>query len=129
MLNKEKVILMTRMTAYEKGKGKENLRIGTYFRSDYIWAAILKAVFAITFAFIVGLALYIYYNYEVFLENIYEMDIISLLLSFRKYYFIVLIIYVALAYVVAFVKYAIASSEIRKYKSNLKKIRKLQKGQ
>ena len=129
MLNKEKVILMTRMTAYEKGKGKENLRIGTYFRSDYIWAAILKAAFAITFAFIVGVGLYVYYNYETFLENIYELDIISMLLTFRKYYLITLVIYVALAYVVAFVKYALASSNIRKYKSNLKKIRKLQKGQ
>ena len=129
MLNKDKVILMTRMSAYESGKGKEHLRIGSYFRSDYIWAAILKAVFAITFSFLVGMGLYIYYNYEVFLENIYEMDLIAILLSFRKYYFITLISYVALAYIVAFIKNIVAAVNIRKYKSNLKKIRKLQKNQ
>ncbi len=127
MLNKDKVIMMTRMSAYEKGKGREHLRIGTYFRSDYIWGAILKAVFAITLSFIFGVAIYLYYNYEEFLENIYEMDFLPILMSFRKYYFICLIVYVAAAYLVAFIKYLIASINIRKYKSNLKKIRKLQK--
>ncbi len=129
MLNKDKVILMTRMSSYENGKGKEHLRIGTYFRSDYIWAAILKAVFAITFTFIIGMGLYVYYNYEEFLENIYDMDFLSILMAFKKYYFIALIAYVALAYVVAFIKHLIATIGIRKYKSNLKKIRKLQKNQ
>ena len=79
MLDRDKVIMMTRMSSYEKGKGKEHLRIGSFFRSDYIWASIIKAVFSITVAFIFGLALYIYYNFEEFMSNIYEIDIISIL--------------------------------------------------
>ncbi len=127
MLDRDKVIMMTRMSSYEKGKGKEHLRIGSFFRSDYIWASILKAAFAITVAFVFGLALYIYYNFDEFMSNIYEIDIISILKSFGKYYVIALIVYVGISYLVAFVKYSIAASNLRKYKSNLKKLRKLYK--
>lgn len=127
MLDRDKVIMMTRMSSYEKGKGKEHLRIGSFFRSDYIWASILKAVFAITVAFVFGLALYIYYNFDEFMSNIYEIDIISILKSFGKYYVIALIVYVGISYLVAFIKYSIAASNLRKYKSNLKKLRKLYK--
>ena len=129
MLNREKVILMTRMASYENGKGEENLRIGTYFRSDYIFSSIIKAIFAVTISFVFGLGLYIYYNFEEFLANIYEMDLLALFQSFWKYYLIVLIIYVAISYVIAFIRYMLAVRNIRKYKSNLKKIRKLQKKQ
>ena len=44
MLNEERIILMTRMAAYEEGEGKKNVKIGNYFRSDYIAVQVLKAV-------------------------------------------------------------------------------------
>jgi flagellar biosynthesis protein FlhB len=127
MLNEEKVIAMTRMASYEEGKGKEHLRICSYFRSDYIGAAILKAAGAVTITFVFVIALYIYYNFEDFMENIYQMDMIGLFKTFGKYYLICLIVYVVISYLVAFIKYFIARRNIRKYKNNLKMIRKLQK--
>ena len=127
MLNEEKVIAMTRMASYEEGKGKEHLRICSYFRSDYIGAAILKAAGAVTITFVFVIALYIYYNFEDFMENIYQMDMIGLFKTFGKYYLISLIVYVVISYLVAFIKYFIARRNIRKYKNNLKMIRKLQK--
>lgn len=129
MLDREKVIMMTRMASYEKGKGKDHLRIGSSFRADYIFASILKAIFAITVAFVCGVALYIYYNLEQFMENIYDLDLVAILKGFGKYYLIVMIIYVAICYIVAFIRYAVATGSIRKYKSNLKKLRKMQKDQ
>ena len=127
MLNREKVIAMTRMASYEEGKGKEHLRICSYFRSDYIGAAILKAAAAVTITFVFAIALYIYYNFEDFMENIYQMDMMSLVKAFGRYYLISLIVYVAISYIIAFVKYLIARSNVRKYKNNLKMTRKLQK--
>ena len=127
MLNEEKVIAMTRMASYEEGKGKEHLRICSYFRSDYIGAAILKAAAAVTITFVFAIALYIYYNFEDFMENIYQMDMMSLVKAFGRYYLISLIVYVAISYIIAFVKYLIARSNVRKYKNNLKMTRKLQK--
>ena len=51
MLNEERVILMTRMVSYEKNEGKKNVKVGNYFRSDYIAVQILKWVICATIAF------------------------------------------------------------------------------
>jgi hypothetical protein len=55
------------------------------------------------------------------------MDMMSLVKAFGRYYLISLIVYVAISYIIAFVKYLIARSNVRKYKNNLKMTRKLQK--
>ena len=34
MLNEERIIMMTRMAAYESGEGKKDGAIGSYFRGD-----------------------------------------------------------------------------------------------
>ena len=44
MLSEERIILMTRMASYERGEGRENVKIGNYFRADYIALHVLKAV-------------------------------------------------------------------------------------
>ena len=44
MLNEERVILMTRLAAYEAGEGKQNVAIGKYFKSDYIRMQIIKSI-------------------------------------------------------------------------------------
>ena len=61
------------------------------------------------------------------MENIYQMDMMGLVKKFGKYYLISLIIYVAISYIVAFIKYIVARTNVRKYKDNLKMTRKLQK--
>ena len=38
MLSEERIILMTRMASYEQGEGRDNVKVGNYFRSDYISA-------------------------------------------------------------------------------------------
>ena len=44
MLDEEKVILMTKMTAFIDREGKKNDAINTYFRSDYVGFNIIKSV-------------------------------------------------------------------------------------
>ena len=36
MLNEERVILMTKLAAYEQNEGMNMVAVGKYFRSDYI---------------------------------------------------------------------------------------------
>lgn len=129
MLNEEKVIMMTRMASYEEGKGKEHIRIGRYFRSDYVALSIIKAIFAVTISFIFGLAIYIAYNFEDFMERIYEVDLLPIVKGFVRYYLIALIVYVAISYLVCMGKYIIARRNIGKYQSNLKKLKKIDKVQ
>lgn len=129
MLNEEKVIMMTRMASYEKGKGKEHLHKGSFFRSDYIALALIKAVLSITISFIFVVAIYIYYNYEKYMEQINELDFVAIGKQIGHYYIFALIIYVAISYLVCNAEYIVARVNLGKYKSNLKKLRKLNRAQ
>lgn len=78
MLNEEKIILMTQMASYEENEGKKNMAIGRYFRSDYIAIQVLKSILCATIAYAVCFALYVFYDFETFMQDIYKMDLISL---------------------------------------------------
>ena len=73
MLNEEKIILMTQMASYEENEGKKNMAIGRYFRSDYIAIQVLKSVLCATIAYAVCFALFIFYDFETFMQDIYKM--------------------------------------------------------
>ena len=77
MLNEERVILMTKMASYEEKEGKRNMAIGKYFRSDYITIQVLKSVLSATICYALCLALYIFYDFETFMQDIYKMDLIT----------------------------------------------------
>jgi len=120
---------MTKMAAYEGGKGKEHLRIGRYFRSDYVALSIIKAVFSITISFIFVVAIYVYYHLEEYMEDVYNLDFLQIGRQFGKYYLIALVTYVAIAYIICMIQYVIARVNIGRYKSSLKKLRKINKAQ
>ena len=69
MLSEERIILMTRMASYERGEGRENVKIGNYFRADYIALHVLKAVVCAIISFGILFGLYMLCNIEEFLED------------------------------------------------------------
>ena len=125
MLNEERVILMTRMASYESGEGKKNVKIGNYFRSDYIALQLLKAVASATIAYAVVFALYIFYDFETFMQELYEIDLFAFAKNVLIYYLIVTGVYAVLIYVVCTYRYAKAKSSLKNYYHNLKKLSNL----
>ena len=77
MIKEEKVILMTKLASYESGKGKKDINILNYFRGDYIGFQILKSVIAATVSFLAVFAVYVFYNFETLIQDIYKMDLLS----------------------------------------------------
>ena len=125
MLNRERVILMTKMASYEAGEGKRNMAIAKYFRSDYVAIQLFKAIISATLSYFLILGLYIYYNFEVFMENIYELDVATIVGSFVRNYVILLVVYLLISYGVCSIKYIMARKKLKRYYSNLKKLKKL----
>lgn len=125
MLSEERVILMTKLASYEEHEGKKNMKIGRYFRSDYIAVEIIKSVFCATLAFGLIFALFIFYDFEVFMQDIYKMDLISFATRILMYYGIWAASYGAVAYVVCARRYARAKKSLRLYYQNLKKLHSL----
>lgn len=122
MLNEERVILMTHMASYESGEGKQNVKIGNYFRSDYIALQVLKAVISATIAFAVVFALYIFYDFELFMQNLYEIDLISFAKNVLTYYGFTVVGYGILTYILSTYRYAKAKNNLKHYYQNLKKL-------
>lgn len=122
MINEDKVILMTKMAAYESGKGKRDVAILNYFRGDYIGFQVLKAVIAATISFFLVFAVYIFYNFEIFMQDIYEMDLLSFGKSVIILYLCTVGAYGVIAYVVYAFRYSRAKKSLKTYYTNLKKL-------
>lgn len=122
MINEEKVILMTRLASYEKGPGKKNVSIGKFFRSDYIGFQVLKSIIGVTVAFFIVLGIYMFYNFETLLLDIYEMDLIETGKELLKFYLITVGLYGALSYFIYSYRYQKARKSLKNYYQNLRKL-------
>ncbi|MGN0168540.1 MAG: hypothetical protein ACI4AB_10885 [Acetatifactor sp.] len=122
MLNEERIILMAHMASYEAGEGKKNVKIGNYFRSDYIAVQVLKSIVCGTIAYAIVFALYIFYDFETFMQNLYKMDLISFAKSILIYYGASVAAYAVLTYVICTYRYAKAKKSLKNYYHNLKKL-------
>jgi len=122
MLNEEKVVLMTRLAAYEQNKGRENLKINKYFRSDYLLLQMLKTVLYTTFSFVLLLGLYLLYNLESITENLYQMDLIAFVQKIATIYAVFLVICCVVTYLVYSYRYLKAKKSLKEYMKNLKEL-------
>ena len=122
MLNEERVVLMTKMASYEAREGKKCLAIGSYFRSDYIGWQVLKSIISATIAFVVVFAMYIFYDFEVFMTDIYKMDLLEFAKNVLFYYLGTVGIYALISYIVYTVRYSRAKKSLRAYYMNLHRL-------
>lgn len=125
MLNEERVSLMTRMASFEEGEGKKSVDIGNYFRSDYIGVQILKSFIYGTIAFLIIFALFIVYDFESFMQDLYKIDLIAFAKNVLTYYLVFIIGYGILTYAIATYRYVRAKKNLKRYYQNLKKLNSL----
>lgn len=122
MLNEERVVLMTKMAAFEERDGKKSLAIGSYFRSDYIGWQVLKSIISATIAFVVVFAMYIFYDFEIFMTDIYKMDLLEFARNVLFFYLGTVGAYAVISYTVYAVRYSRAKKSLRAYYMNLHKL-------
>lgn len=125
MLNEDRVILMTKLASYEEHEGRENMKIGKYFRNDYIAVQVLKSVIYATIAFALVMALLVFYDLEVFMQDIYKMDLVEFAKRILMYYGIVVVSYGAISYGICAYRYSKARKSLKRYYQNLKKLNSL----
>lgn len=125
MLNEERVILMTHMASYENGEGKKNVKIGNYFRSDYVTVQVLTSVVSGTIVFAIGFALYVLYDFENFMQNLYKIDLFAYAKNILIYYAIAIVSYAVLTYITSTYRYMKAKKSLKCYYHNLRKLNSL----
>ena len=127
MLNEERIILMTKMASYEMNEGRKNVAIGSYFRGDYIGWHVLKSIISATIAFIVVFGMYIYYDFEEFMMDIYKMDLLAFARRILSMYLWTVGIYAVIAFVVYAVRYSRAMKSLKLYYMNLRRLTNMYK--
>lgn len=129
MLNEERVILMTKMASYEENEGKKNVNIGNYFRDDYISIQVLKSILCATIAYVIIFALFVFYDFETFMQDIYKLDLIDFGKNVLFYYVVTVVSYGVISYGIYSYRYTKAKKSLKLYYQNLKKLNSLYNGQ
>jgi len=122
MLNQERLQLMTKMAAYEENEGKKYMSIGSYFRSDYIGLQIIKSIICATIAYAILFGMYIFYDFEIFMQDIYKIDLLEFGKNVILYYFIFTLIYAVISYIVYSYRYHRAKKSLKRYYHHLKQL-------
>lgn len=122
MLNEERIILMTKLAAYEKGEGKKNMAVGRYFMGDYVSLHILRTVLSGSFAFLLAVGIYVLYFYEDLLANLYTIDFTGFVRNVVAYYVGFLVVYGLATYVFFTLRFLKVKKGIKRYYQNLKKL-------
>lgn len=122
MLNEERIKLMTKMAVYEADEGKKNVAIGNYFRGDYIGLQVIKSIISATIAFVIVFGLFVFYDFEVFMSDIYKMDLLGFGRTVITAYLIFVAVYALISYMIYTYRYAKARKSLKMYYNNLKKL-------
>ena len=122
MLNEERIKLMTKMASYEANEGKRNVSIGSYFRGDYISLQVIKSIISATIAFAICFALFVFYDFEVFMADIYKMDLLSFGKTILIVYVVFTAVYALISYLIYTHRYSKARKSLKMYYNNLKKL-------
>lgn len=122
MVNGEKVILMTRLAMYEQSLGREDLDKGKYFKSDYVKYNCLKTIVSTTVLFWIIVIAYVYYNLGTIMEELANMDYLSIAYKIVLYYGLICLVFLIFAWVLYSYRYIKAKPKLIKYNQNLKKL-------
>lgn len=125
MLNRKKIQLMTKLARYEEQEEKRYLKIGKYYRSDYIGIALLKNFFATTAAYLIIAAVIAVKNIDTIMEEFSDAKIRVLLMELAAGYLILLAVYSGLTYTIASIRYARAKKSIASYEAALGRLEKI----
>lgn len=122
MIDPKRIVLMTKLTAYEEREGKYNLKLFRYFKEDYIAVNMVYTAIAVTVAYLIMVVLWFVHGFETIMANLQETDLIQIAFRLVMGYVALLVVFLVIAYFVYRAKWKQAQPGIRQYTENLKKL-------
>lgn len=123
MVNTRKVRLMTKLAIYEKKEGKEDIKLGKYFRRDYVRLKVLHNLIAVTIGYLLVLAMIVAYKMEYLIKEAVNLNYVGIGKLILGVYIIVVTIYVMSAMVGYSLYYDYSRKKLAKYFRMLRKLR------
>ena len=125
MLNRDKVILMTKLSIYEQKEGRKEIPLSKYFRSDYIGLHLIGSFFAITIAYALVVALALAYKSDDIMKNLTNLDFFKIGKEILIGYIFFLVINMPIAYLAYLVKFVTIRKHLKNYNGKLKQLRRM----
>ena len=125
MVNMRKVRLMTKLAISEQTEGKEDIKLGKYFRRDYVRLKILHNIVAVTIGYLLVLAMIIAYQMEYLIKEAVNLDYIGMGKIILGVYVIVITVYVMAARVGYGLYYDYSRKKLAKYFRMLRLLRSM----
>lgn len=119
MLDKRKIIIMSKLNIYEKGSGKEDIKISAYYRKDYISFHTIATALWVTLGYILIWALIGITLMDSIMKTMSFAKLVTLMLVAIVGYILVLISYVVFANMYYSQKHKSARKGVRKYNHTL----------
>lgn len=115
MLDKRKIVIMSKLNLYEEGSGKEDIKISAYYRKDYVSFHTLATALWVTLGYILIWALIGITIMDTLMKSMSFAKLLILLLVAVVGYIFVLIGYVVFANMYYGKKHKDARKGVRKY--------------
>lgn len=119
MLDEKKIRLMTKLARYEKGQGKEDMRIARYYRSDYLGISLFKNFFLVSIGYAIILLLICAYFSEYLLDNVHKMNLLLLAAAVIGGYIIMITVYSMVTYAICSLRFSKARRAVQMYQHKL----------
>ncbi len=125
MLNRDKVILMTKLATYEQREGRKEIPLSKYFKSDYIGLHLIGSFFAITIAYALVVALVIAYKSDELMKNLTSLNFFKMGKDILIGYVVFLVLNMLIAYLAYLVKFVKIRKHLKEYNGRLKQLRRM----
>ncbi|MBE5950863.1 MAG: hypothetical protein E7260_04615 [Lachnospiraceae bacterium] len=125
MVNTRKVRLMTKLAIYEKKEGKEDIKLGKYYRRDFVRMKLLQNLIAVTIGYLLVLAMLVAYHMEYLIREAVNLDYIGIGKAILGVYIIVVTIYLMAAMMGYSFYYNYSRRKLAKYFRMLRKLRSM----
>lgn len=122
MINEQRTRMMTKLALYESKRGKKELQITRYAPGDYVTAHMLWSFVCGTIAFVIVLALWVLYNIESLLIELFSMDIMHLAINILLVYIVFMGLYLGMCYVYISYRYGRYKKMVNKFLLGLKEL-------
>lgn len=125
MLDKRRIRLMARMSAYEKKHAKEDLKISTYYKKDYASLNTLISILWVTVGYVIAAAFVILCNLDTLLENLTIGKFVLIGGIAVGGYLVLIIVYSICASSFYKSKYTKAKQRVKRYYRDLSRLGKM----
>ena len=125
MLDEKRIRQMTKLAFFEKEEEKNALRIGRYFRSDYIGKELLKNFIQASIGYVLVVAVMALYHIEWLVDEIDTVDLQVAAGCLIASYLCFLAVYSIAVYVISTIRYQRAQKKLKGYGKELDELQRM----